>query len=176
MNKKMVRIFLIASVLLVLTGCGKKESPKPVEGKYVSLSGDSYIILSDYNSESDKKNDKIGECKLQFINVDLSNFYNYSVNNSCSNYISKNYPDGCTKDKINEIMDMYKEQIDLNKQFVENSAKFMYFYSETEKGYGFMSEIEGSGFDGAYETYVTVEYCADDKSIICDEVKYILEE
>lgn len=32
-----------------------------------------------------------------------------------------------------------------------------------------MSEIEGSGFDGAYETYFTVKYRATDKSIICDE-------
>ena len=39
-----------------------------------------------------------------------------------------------------------------------------------------MSEVNGSGFDGAYETYVTVEYISKEKAIICDEIKYVLEE
>ena len=166
---------ILLMMFLCLSGCGKEKPPKPMEGKYVSSDGNSYIVLSDYVLKDNDINKKIGECNLKFTNVDLSAFYNFSVSNSASTYVTRYFPDGCSEEEKDDLIAQYKKQIDLNKQFSEKKANFQYFYSKTEKRYGFMCEIEGSGFDGAYETYLTVEYRADEKTIICDEIKYILE-
>lgn len=175
-NKKFVLNIILLMMILCISGCGKEKPPKPIEGKYVSSNGNDYIILSNYVSKSNDLNEKIGECDLKFTNVDLSGFYNFSVYNSASNYATRYFPDGCSEKEKDMLLEKYRKQIDLNKQFSENKAKFKYFYSTTEKRYGFMCEIEGSGFDDAYETYLTVEYRADEKAIICDEIKYVLEE
>lgn len=175
MKKIVVKLFLIM-LIMGLSGCGKDKIPEPVEGKYVSLNGDSFIVLSDYESQKNEKDGQIGKCNLQFENVDFSDFQNFSVHNSAINYRTKKYPDGCSDNEMDEMIKMFENQIDVNKQFCENKALFTYFYSESEKGYGLQSEIEGSGFDGAYENYVTVEYNPRDKALICNEIKYILEE
>lgn len=174
--KKIVVNFFLIMLILGLSGCGKDKVPKPVEGRYVSLDGDSCIVLSNYSSQKNEKDGQIGTCNLWFKDVDFSDFQNFSVQNSAINYKTKMYPEGCSDNEMDEIIKMFENQIDINKQFSENKALFTYFYSESEKAYGFQCEIEGSGFDGAYENYVTVEYRADDNALICNEIKYILEE
>lgn len=175
MLKKRLKMMIGLSVIvLCITGCEKEKVPTPLEGKYISKDGNSFIELSNYKSNSSEE--KIGECDIQFTNVDFSEFYDFTVNVTAANYIAVNYPDGCSKEERNDICEKIKSQMDMNKQFIDNPSKFEYFHSESEQGYGFMSEIEGSGFDGAYETYVTLEYRADEKAIICNEIKYVLEE
>lgn len=172
-------ILMLCVIILCFTGCGNKEkTPKPINGKYVSADGESYIILSEYEHGRPKGADAdvFGKGSLQFTNVDLSTFSKYCIHNNTSNYIYLNKLGGLSVEEREEITKMFEDKIDLENQFMNNSAEFEYFYSEVEKGYGFMCEIEGSGFDGAYECYVTVEYVADEKTIICDEIKYVLEE
>ncbi len=176
-KKKIINIFILYIIVLCMTGCGKEKVPKPVEGKYVSMDGSSYMVLSDYTDERPKDSEDVfGKCKLQFTNVDLSGFSEFCILNATSNYISVNKLSELSKEELDGIKKNFESNIDLKKQFMDNKAEFEYFYSEEEKGYGFMCEIEGSGFDGAYECYVAAEYVADEKAIICDEVKYIFED
>lgn len=180
LNKcKKAKIIILCIIILCFTGCGNKENtPKPINGKYVSADGGSYIILSDYEHGRPKGADAdvFGKGNLQFINVDLSTFSEYCVYNNTSNYIYINKLAELGIEERDEITKMFEDKIDIHNQFMDNSAEFEFFYSEVDKAYGFMCEIAGSGFDGAYECYVTVEYVADEKTIICDEIKYVLEE
>ncbi len=177
-RKIIVLLCVICIVFANLVGCGKKDFPKPVSGKYVSVDGNSYIVIGEYSAgKSEKFDEVLGYCDIQFTNVDLSPFSEFSVINGTSVYIAINDLGGkLSSEEVKEIKKKFESNIDLNKQFVENKAKFGYFYSENEKGYGFLCEIEGSGFDGAYECYVAMEYIAKEKTIICEEIKYILEE
>lgn len=174
-KKSIITILLVIGVICI-TGCGKDKVPQPKEGRYVSADGNSSIILSDYVSDKGDSGNAIGKCNIQFVNVDLSDFYAFAVNNSVANYVVKYFPDGCTEEEEAMLADQFENQIDIHKQFCENKAQFNYFYSDTNKGYGLMSEIQGSGFDGAYENYVTIEYKAGEKAIVCNEIKYILED
>ena len=177
MRRKIIYSILIAAMVTTFTGCGEKEKvPKPIEGLYVSADGESSLRLSDYSSQSDLGENVYGKCSIQFQNVDLEAFENFAIYNSVSHYIFAKMQASCTDAERDEVIESYKSKIDVNNQFCDNKATFVYFYSEEDKGYGFMSEVNGSGFDGAYETYVTVEYISKDKAIICDEIKYVLEE
>lgn len=176
-KKKIINIIILYIIVLCMTSCGKEKVPKPVEGKYVSADGSSYIVLSDYTNESPKDSEDVfGKCRLQFTNVDLTAFAEFCILNATGNYISVNKLGNLSQEELAGVKKRFEDSIDLKKQFIDHKAEFEYFYSEEEKGYGFMCEIEGSGFDGAYECYVSAEYVADEKAIICDEVKYILED
>ena len=176
-RKLEVLICMLGIILLNCTSCGKKDVPKPIAGKYVSADGDSYIVVENYKSgKSEKFDEIIGCCDIQFTNVDLSSFSEFCVINGTGNYIVVNKLSGLSAEETEEIKKKFESNIDLNKQFIENKAEFGYFYSKDEKKYGLCCEIEGSGFNGAYECYVSMEYNADEKMIVCNEIKYILEE
>lgn len=176
-RKKIVVLLCVVCLLCAnFVGCGKKGVPKPVAGKYVSADGNSYIVLSNYKAEKSKESeDVIGYCDIQFSNVDLSTTLEYCVHISTSRYIEANKEKGLTEEDIEAVKKKFADDIDLQGQLIDNAAEFEYFYSETDKGYGFSYEIEGSGYDGAYECYLILEYIADEKAVIYDEIKYTLE-
>lgn len=180
MNKKekIISLFtvLIISIVLLM-GCGKKDVPKPISGKYISDDGNSYIMLENYKNGKYKGfNEEIGYCELQFHNVDLSSFKQFGVMNSTGNYITNHKLENASKEEKNKIQEMYETNINMEKQFEANKAKFSFFYSSDEKKYALCCAVDGSGFDGSYETYVSMEYNFKKKAIICDEIKYTLKE
>lgn len=176
-RKSIVLFCVICIVFLNLTGCGKKETPKPIAGKYVSVDGNSYIVLENYrDGKSGKFDGTIGHCDIQCTNVDLSYFSEFSIGNTAREYIRAIKRSGGSPEGYEETKKKFESNIDVNKQFIENKDEFEYFYSEYDKGYGLSCEIKGSGFDGTYESYVMMEYDSKEKIIICNEIKYILEE
>lgn len=176
-RKVIIMFFSLCLVVAYCVGCGVEEAPKPIAGKYISVDGNSYITLGEYSEGKSNEFDEImGYCDAQFTNVDLSSFAEFCEFNGAGNYIVVNKLTGLTTEETAKIRERFRNNIDLNTQFVENKAKFGYFYSESEKKYGLCCEIEGSGFDGAYECYVSMEYNSEEREIICDEIKYILEE
>lgn len=176
-RKGIIMFWNLCFVIVCCLGCGAEEIPKPIAGKYISTDGNSYIVLGEYSQgKSDKFDEIMGYCDAQFTNVDLSSFAEFCEFNGAGNYIMVNKLTGLTTEETAEIRKKFRNNIDLNAQFVENKAEFGYFYSESEKKYGLCCEIEGSGFDGAYECYVAMEYNLKDRTIVCDDIKYILEE
>ena len=178
-NKKKLLMFILifTTIIICFTGCSKKENNDPIDGKYISADGNSYIILTNYKDvKSGKFDEEIGRCNLQFFEIDLSPFSQFTILNGMGNYIMANKFTEISKEESDNIRNMFENKIDLDKQFKENKAEFSYFYSIDEKKHGLCCEIEGSGFNGAYECYVSMEYNLDEKTIICEEIKYILEE
>ena len=177
----MRRIKRIISVLLVmlfmLTACNKQDVKMVIEdGKYVSVDKSSYIVVSDYkNGKSDEYDEIIGYCNIQFFNVDLSAFEEYYLANNTANYIAVNTEGNVSDERLKEIQDMLMDNVDFRKQFIDNKAEFFYF-KDSYGDYGLAGKVDGSGFGQGYETYVSIGYLPKEKTIIVDDVKYILEE
>ncbi len=70
---------------------------------------------------------------------------------------------------------MLMDNVDFRKQFIDNKAEFFYF-KDSYGDYGLAGKVDGSGFGQGYETYVSIGYLPKEKTIIVDDVKYILEE
>ena len=182
MKKKFNLSICYGLILICICGVcsGCKNNSEVVEGKYVSVgkNKDSYITVTDYTNEDVAY---LGECNLQFTNVDLSIFEDFAVNNAVSNYIGVNdLGEGMTEEEFEEEFKKLKEKfasnIDLKKQFSDNKSLFEYGYNENEKVYWISGEIDGSGFDDKYECFVNMEYIPSEKSKVIDEKKYVLEE
>lgn len=168
---KIITICLaILSMVMLLTGC--KADLK--EGKYVLENGDgqSYITISDYTKEG---SEYLGFCKMQFKNVDFTTFEEHSVNNTFLNYITNKGLTDLSEEEQEKLKKEFEANLNFEKQFVENKSLFEYGYSEEQEGYWLMSEINGSGFDDAFETYVNMQYIPEENALVFDERKYILE-
>lgn len=177
----MKRIYLyglmILSLLFILTGCGEKTDKTTVkEGKYISVDGESYITVENYKKgKSDKFEEVIGYCDIQFHNVDMSAFEEFYLINNTANYVMLNYDGKATEEQRQEIREMLMERVDFKNQFEENKANY-FFFRDYEGDYGLGCEVEGSGFDQGYETYMSLLYKPAEKTIEVEGVKYILEE
>lgn len=173
----------ILSASIFSSGCSD-SIPAPKEGKYVNARGgaDSYITLSGYKTSSNSSfgDQYVGECYLQFHDIDLKTYADFCINITVTNYIAINITDEMTQEEYDAKYDeLYKEfikNIDLKAQYSDKSSLFYYGHSTEYNNYWFSSEIAGSGFDGKYEGYLNVEYLPDEKAIICDDIKYVLEE
>ncbi len=165
---------VIVCICGICSGC--KNNSEVVEGKYVSVgkNKDSYITVTDYTEEDVEY---LGECKIQFTNVDLSNYRDLAVNNATLNYaVVNDLTESISDEELKELREQFSSNIELEKQYYDNKALFEYGYSEEEQGYWMMSEIDGSGFDGKYECYVSMQYIPSEKTIVINEKKYVLEE
>lgn len=140
-NKVSCCIVIILAVLL-LVGCGKREKPKPIEGKYISVDGNSYILLENYkngNAQSEKNklmtesSDMIGTCELQFHNIDLSIIKNNIITMATTSYFQKHHLSKASQEEKDNVKNMLESNIDLDKQFAQNKAKVNYIYSTSEK-------------------------------------------
>ena len=168
---------LILSLLFVLTGCGDKADKTTVkEGKYISVDGESYITVENYiKGKSEKFEEVIGYCDIQFHNVDMSSFEEFYLKNNTMNYVQLNYEGNVTEEQLQEIKEMLMKRVDFKNQFEENKANY-FFFKDYAGDYGLGCEVDGSGFDQGYETYMSLLYKPSDKTIEIDGVKYILEE
>lgn len=168
---------MILSLLFIFTGCGKKADKITVkEGKYISADGESYITVDNYiKGKSDKFEEVIGYCDIQFHNVDMSSFEEFYLASNTANYVTVNYNGDATEEQIQEIEDMLMERVDFENQFEENKANY-FFFKDDKGAYGLGCEVDGSGFDQGYETYMSLVYKPAEKIIEVDGVKYILEE
>lgn len=176
LNNKIYILSIIMIILTVLTGCGKENEPKVISGKYVAADGESYVVVDGYEKgKSDKFEEVIGYCNIQFFNVDLTSYEEFYLNNNTASYIAVNIEGSVSDDQIKEIQDMLKDRVDLKKQFEDNKARFFY-YKDSYGDYGLGCEIDGSGFDQGYETYVNLLYLPEDKTIVINEMKYVLQE
>lgn len=182
MNKKFNLSICYSLILICICGLcsGCKNNSEVVEGKYVSVgkNKDSYITVSDFTNEDVEY---LGECNLQFTNVDLSIFKEYAVINATGNYVveydlRENMTEEEFKKEFEKLKEKFASNIDLKKQFSDNKSLFEFGYDEYEKAYWISGEIDGSGFNNEYECYVNMEYIPSEKSIVIDEKKYVLEE
>ena len=171
--RKITISLISVSIIIILSGCGQNDELK--EGKYSleNSNGQSYIALSDFSKDN---SDYLGTCYLQFENVDLTTFEETSINNTFSNYVFENNLNNLSEKEQADLRNEFLSKIDLKKQFVDNKSLFEYGYSEEQEGYWLMSEINGSGFNNEYETYVSMQYIPEENTLIFDEKKYVLEE
>lgn len=174
--KAKIILLVLIIINLLLTGCGKEKDSKVVEGKYVSVDGESYIVVDEYKKGgSDEFEQVIGYCNIQFHNADLTSFEDFYLDNNTASYIAVNTNGHISDEQLKEIQDMLKVRVDFKKQFEDHKAKFFY-YKDDYGDYGLICKVDGSGFEQGYETYVNLRYLYEDKTIIVDEVKYILQE
>lgn len=169
-------ILFIIMINITITGCQNKKVSKVIEGKYISVDGESYIVVDDYKKgKSDEFDEVIGYCNIQLHNVDLTAFEDFYLSNNTANYLAVNTNGNVSDEQMKEIQDILKSRVDFKKQFEDNKAEFFYF-KDAYGDYGLGCEVDGSGFDQGYETYLSLGYSLKDKTIIIDEVKYILQE
>lgn len=168
---------LLVTFLFMITGCDEKTDKTTVkEGKYISVDGESYVTVENYiKGKSEKFEEVIGYCDIQFHNVDMSSFEEFYLANNTTNYIQINMDGKATEEQLHEVKEMLIKRVDFKKQFEENAANY-FFFKDYEGNYGLGCEVDGSGFDQGYITYMSLAYKPSEKTIEVDGVKYILEE
>lgn len=143
MNKKFNLSICYGLILVCICGLcsGCKNNSEVVEGKYVSVgkNKDSYITVSDFTNEDVAY---LGECNLQFTNVDLSVFEDFAVNNAVANYIGvNNLGEDMTDEEYEKLKKKFASNIDLKKQFSDNKSLFEYGSMKMKKYTGYLVRL-----------------------------------